>query len=65
MPQQSDALTELQNLRQLTDQHKDACHDPECGVSVYIARSTALRLAHLVHETEKADAREIVRSWPL
>ncbi len=58
-------LLEIKNLRYMTDEHRGLCMDPDCGISVYLAKLTAQRLLPLLDEKDRREADAIMASWPL
>lgn len=52
----SKAYVEIVNMINMANFHRRMCADPDCGVTLYHAKNTALRLIPHCWPTERADA---------
>lgn len=60
----SGALIELENLSGLAHHHRQVCDEPDCRLSVTLAKLSAQRVAAMVEPHEQLQAREILERWP-
>ena len=61
----SRALHLIINLNKIAIHHHKTCHDPDCGVSVFMVKKAAEALMNNVEGIEKEEAQRFIDEIPI